>query len=79
VGKSSHGYDKGVPKKRVTNDDDDGFDWRSEIHRIKTEDELEIEKENSILDEDSKKASEQEELDAIDAVDGYNNNQKQEK
>jgi hypothetical protein len=49
VGKSNQSYDKAVPKRRIkTNDEDEDFDWREELNRIKAEEEAENEIENSL-------------------------------
>lgn len=49
MGKSYQNYDKGSPKRRVRSDEDEeDFDWREELHRIEAEEEAENEKENEI-------------------------------
>ncbi len=37
MGKSSHNYDKGAPRHKVKNDEEEEFDWREELRKQKIE------------------------------------------
>jgi hypothetical protein len=60
VGKSGQNFDKGIPKRRVKDDDEDDFDWRqvveeevSEEQAIKQEVEMDLKNKREREDDES--------------------------
>lgn len=53
MGKSSHNFDKGVPKHNVKNINDEDFDWREELRKREIEEEEENKLEEELMELDS--------------------------